>query len=531
MIKTGFSQTKKSAKEEKLLRSWISLLIFLPFLFLAIIYVKTSFHLLFIHNDIGYPEGASVYSFLTTMRTGKLYSLPFDFPFNGQMYGPVFYLIGTLCAKAAHSDPMLTAERFRSLSFLSFFGSSVIIGWLAWKLEGRIRWAISSAVLSLACVWELNFASSARPDELSIFLILAALAVYQVSRGRSCLVFWVGVLASLSWLTKQSTVPVLIALLIDSFIGRRFRDSAALIVGNVPVPALIGFTMWFRREPFIDNFLLVRNSHFEMHGALILLISFVRTNQIAIIPFTLAVLGIGLSWRKERYRAILLAAGLSWFANVAALANIGGDKNYLLLPWLLTASLVPAGLVRLEESARRSAMIPLGVTLLGGVLLIHQRNVLFPKVVSSLDTRNVEKLKILSGLPYLEMRSREPELLDPFLYRLLSLQKVWSFNFIVEQIDREEFDLILIKGRDDPSDSKFLVENFRGDSYWGEETLGPMASHYRGLCELRGFDGSDQIALVPRHRSSVLQDKDISRIFGQPCLATNLIPQLDPGVF
>jgi hypothetical protein len=492
--------------------------------------VKTSFRLIFVHNDIGYPEGAFVYSFLTTLRTGKLYSSPFDFPFNGQMYGPVFYLVGAVCANAAHGDPMLTAQLFRSLSFLSFIGSSLVVGWLAWKLEGEKRWAIASVILCLACTWGKRFSASARPDELSIVLILFALAIYHGSRGKSRLVFWAGVLASLAWMTKQNTVPVLIAMLIDSFIGKRFRDSAALIAGSIPAPALFLFAMWFRREPFIDNFLLVRHSLYNMPAAFAALVNFFRINQIAVVPLTLAAIGIGIRWRKKSYRAILLAAGISWFANIAALANIGGTMNYLLLPWLLTASLVPGGLVRFEEWSRRSAMIALGVTLLGGVLLIHQRNVLFPRIVSGMDTSGMGKLKLLSGYPFLEMRSREPELLDPFLYRLLSLQKVWSFDSIVKQVEREEYDLILIKGVDDSRDSKLLVESFHGVSFWGEETLGPIASHYRGLCELRGYDGSDQIALVPRHRSSELQDKDISRIFGQPCLATNRIPQPDPGM-
>jgi hypothetical protein len=50
-----------------------------------------------------------------------------------------------------------------------------------------------------------------------------------------------------------------------------------------------------------------------------------------------------------------------------------------------------------------------------------------------------------------------------------------------------------------------------------------MASHYRALCEV-----PDYIALVPRDRASILQEKDIARIFGQPCRATGRTPQLAP---
>jgi hypothetical protein len=52
-----------------------------------------------------------------------------------------------------------------------------------------------------------------------------------------------------------------------------------------------------------------------------------------------------------------------------------------------------------------------------------------------------------------------------------------------------------------------------------------MASHYRVLCEVPDF-----LALAPRDRDSGVRDKDITRIFGQPCRATVRTPQLAPGV-
>ena len=132
---------------------------------------------------------------------------------------------------------------------------------------------------------------------------------------------------------------------------------------------------------------------------------------------------------------------------------------------------------------------------------------------------------MLSSLSYLEMRSRQPQLLDPFLYHLLSVQNLWSFASIVQQIDNEEYDLILIDGDDGPGDSEFLVKSFREVSFWGADTLGPMVSRYRVLCEEPHF-----IALVPRDRAGILQEKDIARIFGQPCRATGRTPRLAPGV-
>jgi hypothetical protein len=345
-----------------------------------------------------------------------------------------------------------------------------------------------------------------------------------VAQGRSQLIFWVGVLGTISCLTKQSTAPVLFALAIDCLIARRFRNCAALIAGSVPVPFLILSMLWLRHEPFLPNFLVVGHAVFNWPGAVLITINLVRTNEIAVIPLALGLLGAGLSWKNVKYRPILLVGAFAWLANLAALANTGGAANYLILPWLLTMLLVPAGIVGIEEWAKQSVTVPLGLTLLGGLLLIHQRNLLPLKLPADLDMDNVDKIKVLSNLPYLELHSRQPQLLDPYFYHQLSLQSVWSIAPIIRQIDGEEYDLILIEGGDGPSDSEFLVKSFRGVSFWGAETLGPMASHYRALCEV-----PDYIALVPRDRSSILQEKDIARIFGQPCRATGRAPQLAPG--
>ena len=524
MIETQPIQADQAKDAANWRPSLYAALIFLPFLILAIIYLKISIQTIFVLNDTTHPEASCVYAALWALRTGRLYASPFDFPFNEQMYGPVFYLTGLFLARVAHGDPLLTTRLWRFLSFLSFLGSAGLIGYLSWKLEAVKRWTAVSIVLSLACVWAVPFTASARPDLLSVFLILGALTVYAMAEGRCRLMFWAGVLGSLSCLTKQSTAPVLVALLIDSLMARRYRSAAALAAGSVPVPAILLSALWLRHEPFLVNLFAVGHAPFQWSGAFLYLIYAMRTSQIEIIPVLLALLGAGLSWRKEKYRAILLTAAFGCVSNVAALANAGGYTNYLILPWMLLVLLVPAGFVKVEAWARRSVLIPLGLALLGGLLLIHQWNLL-PIVPADLNTSNVDKIKMLTDLHYLEMFSREPQLLDPIYYHQLSVQHRWSFAPIVQQIDAEEYDLILLWGHDGPGDSQFSIVGFRGFSGWGTDTLGPMASHYRPVCEV-----AKHIALVPRYRSGTVRKKDIERIFGQPCLATDRTPQVTVGM-
>lgn len=504
--------------------SMVALLIFLPFLILAIVYLKVLLQTIFVRNDVTHPEGSNVYAFLWALRTGKLYTSPFDFPFNAQMYGPVFYLIGGALANLAHGDPLLIIRLWRTVSFLSFLGCAGVIGYLSWKLESAKRWAAASIVLSLACAWAVPFAASVRADLLSAFLILTALAVYVSAEGRGRLIFWAGVLGSISCLTKQNTAPVLLALMIDSLMARRFRNTAALIAGCVPVPAILLSVLWLRHEPFLANFLAVRHSPVDWSGAFHFLVDILRANQIAVLPAFIAMLGAGLSWRKEKYRAILLAVVFGCLSNVGALAGAGGYSNYLILPWMLAVLLLPGGMAGIEAWARRSVLVPLGLALLGAFLLIHQWNLL-PKIPTDLDTSSVNGIRMLTDTHYLELYSREPQLLDPIYYHQLFVENLWSFAPIVQKIDDEEYDLIMLWGSDGPASSQFSVIGFRGFSGWGTETLGPMARHYRALCEV-----PEHIALVPRNRPVALQDKDIARIFGQPCLATIRTPQVAPGV-
>jgi hypothetical protein len=501
------------------------LLMFLPFLIQAIAYLRILFQSIFVRNDLGFPEGASVYAFLAAMRTGKLYASPFDFPWNEQMYGPIFYGIGSAFAKITHGDPMLTTILARSLSLAAFLGSVGLIGYLSWRLERRKLWTAVSVVLGLACTWAIPFCASARPDALSIFFILGALAIYQVAEGRSQLIFWAGVFGALSFLTKQNTAPVLLALALDSLIARRFKNLAAMIAGSVSVSTLILSALWLRHEPFLANFTAVGHAIMIWSAVIPVAINHMRTNQTAIIPISIAWLGAGLSWRREKYRAILLAVVFGCISNVAALANTGGGSNYLTLPWLLTILLVPAGLTRIEEWSQRSFLLPVGMTLLGALLLIHQRNLLLQPPAGDLDTGGVERLEVLSDLPYLEMRSREPHLLDPFYYHQLAVQHLWSVAPIMNKIDGEEYDLVVISGKDAPADSEFSIDGYRGTSYWGADILGELMSHYQVLCEVPG-----SLALVPRDRSDALHDSDIARIFRQPCRATSRRPQLAPGL-
>jgi hypothetical protein len=502
-----------------------TLLISIPFLIEAVVILKLLVHAIFLRNETTYPEGVGIYAFLTTLRTGHLYSDPFQPPWNAQQYGPVFYFLGSVFAKLAHGAPMLTTELIRALSFLAFLGSVGLAGYLAWRLERRRAWVAFEIVLGLACVCATPFCASARADALSIFFILAALAVYQVAEGRTRLVFWAGVLGALGFLTKQSVGAVLLALAIDSVIAKRFRDTAALIGGSAVTTGLILSVLWLRHEPFLANFGVIQHASVQWPAAIPQAIRFVQFSLTSVVALGIAMVGVGQSWRDVSYRPVLLAIVFGCISSVAGLAIAGADANYLILPWFLVILMVPAGLGRIEESAQRSVWIPVGLTMLTCLFLFYQRSYFRKTPAQNLVTERVGDLRMLSDWPYLELRSRDPILLDPYFYHQLSLQGVWSIAPILASIDAREYDLILINGSHSSDQTEFTVHTYRGFSNWGPETLNAMQQNYQALCEVPGF-----IALVPKDRPDMVREENISEIFQQPCLATMRQLQIAPGM-
>ena len=478
-------------------------LMFLPYLVMAVVYLRLIFHYLFARNEVTYPEGTAVYSCLMAFRTGKLYSPPFQFPFNVEIFGPIYYWAGSVLARIAHGDALTTLILCRLLSFGSYLGSAACVGLICLHLEKKKRWAWVAVVLGLACLWAVRWAGSARPDMLAAFFILLALLIYLRAEGNAWVVSVAALVASLSWLTKQTTGPVLVALAIDCLIGRRWKQVAALVLGSVPVPAVILAVLWFRKEPFLANFLASRNVVTSWSGPLEGLVYALRVNSVALIPGCVALLGAILVWRRANYRPILLVVLIGGAANLAAMTNVGANGNYLILPWLLILLLVPAGLERIEQWTLRRAWIPVAFLLAGILLLFHRSFLLFQVFPADLDTSQVSKLTMLSDQSYLEMQSREPQLLDPYTYGEFSQRKVWDEAPILQRIDREYYDLILMRA--DPDFDRWA---------WDEAKRAEMAAHYVAVCEVQG-----EIGLVPRSRPVGVQPKDLARIFHEPCAA------------
>ena len=500
--------------------AWAVMLVFLPILIQAVFQLKLLVQYIFVRNDATYPEGVTVYALLRAFHTHRIYTQPFDFPWNAQMYGPFLYLTGILCTGIAGGEPTVTTVLMRALSFASYLGTVAIVSYLGWRLEGQRRWVPVVAILGLACTWAMPYASTARGDLPSIFLILAAVAVIDVAEGRSWFYFWAGVLASLSCLTKQNTAPLLLAVLLDRLLAKKYKEAAIFVFGAAAVAAPILGLMEFWNEPFRANYTIVGKAVMDWPSTPHVAIGILAMNEMAVVPLFVALLGVGSRWGSRRYRAILLVIAFGVLSNVAALANTGGSANYFILPWFLCLLLVPAGLQQLEKWSDRSLLVPGSLILLSLFLLIHQKYLLLRQPPADLDASVLGNLTVLSDVPYLELRTLRPQLLDPYFYNQLSQQRQWSDAPIRHGIDSEVYDLVLLTGIDSNSGPAFVVRDFRGTSYWGTEVLQEMMLHYKVLCDM-----SDHLALVPRGGTSSLRKADIEGIFHESCHAAD--PRLE----
>lgn len=503
---------------------WAVLLIALPSAVQAFAFLRMLLYFITVHNEGAYPESIGVYGFVTAFRTHRFYQPPFAFPWIAQIFGPLFVMLGSLFARMFHGDPTPLTAFVRALSFVSFLGSVALVAWLGLKLEKSKMWAAAAAILGLGCFWLVPIAAAVRPDLPAIFLILAALAIYEAAGGRPWLFFLAGAVGAASFLTKQNTAPILLALLIDRLWARRFKEACIFIAGGLAVAIPVFGVLWLRQEPFLANFTVISFAVYDWPSVPSTLINFLRVNQLALLSISIALIGASATWKEQKYRASLLVTVLAWVSNVAALANVGGGVNYLVLPWLLTMLFIPAGLKQLERWAERRLWIPVGVFLLAALVVIHQRSLLHIKLPRNLSTDGVGNLTILGDNPYLELRSRQPQLMDSFTYNEMLRRGVWSDAGVRARVDAEDYDLLWLGGANGNAGSAFLVASFRDNSFWGADLLGAMRLHYRPLCETE-----DHLAMVPRDRPSSIQNGTIEEIVHQPCSAASVLPQVTPG--
>ncbi len=480
--------------------------------------------LLVLHGDTTYPEGAPIYEMLRSLHSGHLYADPYQFPYNEQLYGPIFYALGAVVAKLGSGSAMFTAVVLRTISLLSFVASILLIARLTWKLERNHLLTVASVFLGLGCVWAVPFSASARPDGLAILLVLGSLSVYEEAETNFRLLFLAGVFAAMACLTKQTMALTALAPVLDALLRARFRASTAFLTGALGFPALVFGLLWLRHEPFAANFAVARHSIVKSSTVLPAVLLMLKLDEMSLVLIAIAGIGLAFSWRLPRYRLYLLVSALGIISNVLALANTGSSNNYLILPWMLLVLWVPTGLRGIHRMFKGSPVVSIAFAAVGTLLLVHQRNILGVSGSRNLDNSSLANVEMLSDRPYLEAGSRNPQLLDPFFYHQLSLQHLWSIDPVLARIDGQMFDLIAIHGQRAVSAPVFEIDHTNGMSVWGPEVVDAIHRHYRALCAV-----SNEMMFVPDGKFSRIDAAQMQAVFGEPCFPTEDKLQVEQG--
>jgi hypothetical protein len=363
-----------------------------------------------------------------------------------------------------------------------------------------IALALTAILLATNTGWSSSL--NVRADLLPLLLQLLAVraVVRSTSRGAT---IRAGLLAALALVAKLSAVWAPIAIV--AWLFGRDRRRASLFVGAYAVAAgvLLGaFAIWSDGRIFENVFGLStsgvtspRSILDAPHRLIVLLVSD-ATAAWAIVPFAAAAVWRSLSARRSS--AYVLALVSSVVVLLVVLVDVGTGWNQLVdvvaLASIVTGQFV-GGLAHDDAAPRAFGGVERVLALaLVWVLLSALAVTLLPDVEGAVTGTASYRIDPLAGVathrtrvlaedPYVPVSlGQTPEVVDPFMLPRVGAQIPAAVDHVVAEIERGEFDLIV------------LVEPLRpvARSWWTEEDFGlpvaqAIAASYRYVGRAQGY--------------------------------------------
>lgn len=406
-------------------------------------------HLVGAHADVTHPESAVVYNALLTARTGRVYPPISRPPYTPAVYGPPYYLLLSGIAKLGNLDfdHLLLAGRGVSLGA---FALVVALAYGLARTAGANRLAaLLTATFVLAEPDFIGWNVSARPDLLALALTLAAvLALLRASR-RVWLVAAAGLGMSLAVLSKVSFSAAPVAVIVWLTAERRWRELGAWLAGAVVPLALTMASLVRHGDPLLGHLPLLNLPMKDTIGALKLLLRDLGHYWPHMLTLTVAV-GVAVRWLSvnQGWRfALALYWVLAWVLAALGLPHVGGNVNYLLEPWVLSAVLMGAavGELRIKSIPQRWAALAVCLVVaisggLRGVKVARQTSLPDYAAIAAV----VEHRRVLTDVSYLAAHSREPVLLDTYFSNLLEISGRWEAVPILSDLREQRFDVVIL---------------------------------------------------------------------------------------
>ncbi len=466
-------------------------LLLLPFavLLLAIPFVvhanRVALHL---NNQTTDPEASLVQIGLWAAQSGRLYPPLAEKPFTPAPHGPAYYELLRFLAAAAPADFQALAYKARLLSFVMFLLVCFELSVIARRLGVSPLLCVIPAVIFCTVPSFYPWSASARPDMLALFLnVTAMLCFCWPSEARFQNSFAAGLFAGAAVVFKQSMAASAVAIGLALLLHRRWKHLLAFCAAAAVVPfAVFGFLL-LRREPLLDELLIMRFFAHDPLSAAHLVSYMLRSNPSYLALLSLGTCGCVLLWRRNspRFRALALYCGFAWLFGFFTILNVGGAENYLLEGWL---ALSLASALTLDEWRLRWEAIPGAVRypLVLFLLLtvpwqtldcLHLGDAAVDQDVLTL----VRGKRVLSDQPYLAVQGADPELLDSYTTTQLELHGQWSSRPIQDQLRHRWFDLAILR-----LVNGSIYVTYRGYPYLSREIITAIGSRYKPLCVLKG---------------------------------------------
>lgn len=227
--------------------------------------------------------------------------------------------------------------------------------------------------------------------------------------------------------------------------------------------------------------------------------------------FLLGWLGFCCSRRRPEWALPRLYFLLAWTLPVIPIMQAGAAVNYLFEGWTASALLLPLALDCLQFHWRKISPLSQALTL--ALLLFYFWNYQLPPyrflVVPAHnygDLRPLRRMRVFSSDDYLAVHSRRPELLDPYLARVLELTGHFSSAPILARLDHKTYNELFL------GDAGGALPAYRGIPYYSRAEIIAIRENYRLLCAAGGIT-----VWLPRRRPPPLNRASASRLLNRSC--------------
>ena len=440
-------------------------------------------------RNVGYPDSASLLRISDYARTGTIYPDPNQPPYLATLYGPLFYILLSLPVRFAGN-----VENIRLVARLTMIGfwiaSLVLLFLIVYRISGSKKRGVWAVAFACAPDVIAHWTTQIRSDLTGITFSL--LSIYFILGSTKPRLRLAAVWSVLALLCKQTFVSAPLAVFLYLLWRRRFAQ-AFLWASAVGLGTFLGYGVVIWREPYAWLQLTTfAKPVYSFHTGLLL----AARGLLNAAPL-FALVGAFAAWKKAWGKELLLVIYclLTWGTALTLLMQVGGSTNYFLEPVTASAALAAVTLPSLKDAiarASRMVLIPATIALLCFFVPLLRADWMlledswsrarhyaayradWQPFISSVAGRS-----LLSSYPDVTIYSRKPEVPDPLLNSVLAVRDRWSWNPVIESLNRSDYELLAMY-------PYFLSGSgqYRGLRYWNQSLFDAVLRNYQlaGLC-------------------------------------------------